>query len=68
MRKKIQKVRAKKKLGQHFLKDINITDESGQTYRFVIRYNNQEDDLYIYDPKVVNQLIYANRKEKKWTF
>ena len=46
-----------------FLKDINITDESGQTYRFVIRYNNQEDDLYIYDPKIVNQLIYANRKE-----
>ena len=51
-----------------FLKDINITDESGQTYRFVIRYNNQEDDLYIYDQKVINQLIYANRKEKKWTF
>ena len=51
-----------------FLKDINITDESGQTYRFVIRYNNQEDDLYIYDPKVVNQLIYANRKKEKWTF
>ena len=49
-----------------FLKDINITDESGQTYRFVIRYNNQEDDLYIYDQKVINQLIYANRKEQIW--
>ena len=45
-----------------FLKNINITDESGQAYRFVIRYNNQEDDLYVYDPKVINQLIYVNRK------
>jgi hypothetical protein len=40
-----------------FLKDVNITDKLGQAYRFVIRYNQNDKDLYIYDPKAINQLI-----------
>ena len=40
-----------------FLKNINITDKSGQPYRFVIRYNNNENDLYIYDQNTTNKGI-----------
>ena len=40
-----------------FLKDINITNKLGQAYRFVIRYNQNDNDLYIYDPKVINKLL-----------
>ena len=40
-----------------FLKDVNITDKLGQAYRFVIRYNQNDNDLYIYDPKAINKLL-----------
>ena len=48
-----------------FLNNINITDKSGQPYRFVIRYNKDENDLYIYDPKVINKLIHKKEYESK---
>ena len=37
-----------------FLKDVNITNKLGQAYRFVIRYNQNDNDLYIYDPKAIH--------------
>ena len=39
------------------LKDVNITNKLGQAYRFVIRYNQNDNDLYIYDPKAINKLL-----------